>query len=38
MQLMDISGIAVSPGAMALACILERLDGMMISSLLLTSV
>ncbi|KAN0120953.1 hypothetical protein V8E52_004222 [Russula decolorans] len=26
-QLMDISGIDVSPGAMALSCILERLDG-----------
>lgn len=38
MQLMDISGIAVSPGAMALACILERLDGMVISSLVLASV
>ena len=28
---MDISGITVSPGAMALSCILERLDGVVIS-------
>ena len=38
MQLMDISGIAVSPGGMAVACILERLDGVVIYSLLLASV
>lgn len=28
---MDISGITVSPGAMVLSCILERLDGVVIS-------
>jgi hypothetical protein len=27
---MEISGITVSPGAMALVCILERLDGAVI--------
>ncbi|KAI0279291.1 hypothetical protein BGY98DRAFT_915941, partial [Russula aff. rugulosa BPL654] len=36
-QLMEISGITVSPGAMALVCILERLDGV-INVLILFSV
>ena len=31
---MEISGINVSPGAMAFSCVLERLDGAVIPSLL----
>lgn len=34
MQLMDISGITVSPGVMAFSYILEQLDGLVIPILL----
>ena len=35
---MEISGISVSPGAMAFACVLERLEGAVIPHLLLALV
>jgi len=35
---MEMSGITASNAAMALACILERLDGVVISSILLALV